>query len=329
MSECQIIPFDASDEHYQAIAALAAKIAFEELPDYEYPDPDDYRDFDQSFATIDAPLQRYLALVDNQIIGYAQFFGIPWGNEQDCYWLNLRVDQPYRKRGIGSKLWQQLQHDLQQLGAKLARVGTSEFDPDAHPFAQHRGFDEYLRTWEFVLDTSTINLADYQTAQQRSNEHGIQITTLEAERRHNPQALQQAYQLHSQISNEIPIPGLPNPNPGLDWFEQLIYHNELALPDAYYLAIHNGKYVGASFLQRAEFDHQQLHIGSTSVDPAYRGQGIALALKLATIEYAQQHGFSHMWTAVEANNPSMLAINRKLGFQQGATLIIYQQEFKH
>lgn len=329
MSECHIIPFTASDEHYQAIAQIAARIPFEQLPDYEYQDPDDYREFDQSFASIEAPLRRYLALVDGQIVGYAQLFGIPWGNEPNSYWLNLRVDQPYRQRGIGTQLWQQLKHDLQKLGAKLARIGTSEFDPAAHPFAQQCGFSEYLRTWEFVLETNSINLADYQAAQQRIADHGIHISTLETERQRNSHALAQAYGLHSQISNEIPIPGLPNPNPGLDWFEHLIYHNELALPEAYYLAIHNGTYVGASFVQRAEFNHAQLHIGSTSVDPAYRGQGIALALKLATIEYAQKHGFTHMWTAVEANNPSMLAINRKLGFTQGATLIIYQQEFSH
>ena len=63
----------------------------------------------------------------------------------------------------------------------------------------------------------------------------------------------------------------------------------------------------------------------TAIDPAYRGRGIALALKLKTIEYGRAHGYSHIRTAVESNNPSMLAINRKLGFEQREGLALLER----
>ena len=41
--------------------------------------------------------------------------------------------------------------------------------------------------------------------------------------------------------------------------------------------------------------------------------------------YAQQHGFHEIRTAVESNNPSMLAINAKLGFVQGPGLVLFEK----
>ena len=52
---------------------------------------------------------------------------------------------------------------------------------------------------------------------------------------------------------------------------------------------------------------------------------VAMALKLATIEYARAHGCHEIRTAVESNNPSMLAINRKFGFEQREGLTLFER----
>lgn len=62
-------------------------------------------------------------------------------------------------------------------------------------------------------------------------------------------------------------------------------------------------------MQRIDGEGDALAQKVTGVLPAYRGSGIALALKLATIAYAQERGYSRIWTGVESNNPSMLEIN--------------------
>ena len=46
---------------------------------------------------------------------------------------------------------------------------------------------------------------------------------------------------------------------------------------------------------------------------------------IAPIEYARAHGCHEIRTAVESNNPSMLAINRKFGFEQREGLTLFER----
>jgi GNAT superfamily N-acetyltransferase len=54
--------------------------------------------------------------------------------------------------------------------------------------------------------------------------------------------------------------------------------------------------------------------GDTAVDPAWRRQGIATALKLRGIQYARKHSIR----AIRTNTASagMLALNERLGFRR-------------
>jgi RimJ/RimL family protein N-acetyltransferase len=52
-----------------------------------------------------------------------------------------------------------------------------------------------------------------------------------------------------------------------------------------------------------------------SVLPSYRGRRIALALKFLAVRYARQHGATHLDTFNDSFNTSMLAVNRKMGYQ--------------
>jgi RimJ/RimL family protein N-acetyltransferase len=48
---------------------------------------------------------------------------------------------------------------------------------------------------------------------------------------------------------------------------------------------------------------------------AYRGRGLALAVKLASIAWAREHGVTSMQTNNDETNAPMLAINRRLGYR--------------
>jgi GNAT superfamily N-acetyltransferase len=53
----------------------------------------------------------------------------------------------------------------------------------------------------------------------------------------------------------------------------------------------------------------------TGVDRAYRGRGIARALKQRTIEWSRQNGVDFHYTGNDTENKRMLAINIQLGYQ--------------
>ena len=52
----------------------------------------------------------------------------------------------------------------------------------------------------------------------------------------------------------------------------------------------------------------------TGTRRAYRGRGLALAVKLASIRWAGANGITQMVTYNDATNAPMLAVNRRLGY---------------
>ena len=98
-----------------------------------------------------------------------------------------------------------------------------------------------------------------------------------------------------------------------------------ALPEAWFLARAGGRLVGLSTLERLPGAPDALDVGYTAVHPAYRGRGIALALKLQTVEYAAADGYREIRTANAAGNTRMLAINAALGFAPAPARLTFER----
>lgn len=74
-----------------------------------------------------------------------------------------------------------------------------------------------------------------------------------------------------------------------------------------------GEWVGLCELYREEAAGV-LHNGLTGVQTAWRGRGLALALKLCALHAARARGFARARTLNHTANAPMLAVNRRLGF---------------
>jgi GNAT superfamily N-acetyltransferase len=96
-------------------------------------------------------------------------------------------------------------------------------------------------------------------------------------------------------------------------FVETLRSNPKILPDAYFVAVHDGEYVGQSVLWANRAD-AGLDTGLTGVRRAYRRRGVALALKLRGIDYARRHGHPLIRTGNDSHNLPMLSINERLGF---------------
>ncbi|MDI6773518.1 MAG: GNAT family N-acetyltransferase, partial [bacterium] len=108
-------------------------------------------------------------------------------------------------------------------------------------------------------------------------------------------------------------PELPTPPTQEEFLAQEVRH-PWALLDAFFLAKRGNLYVGESVLKRSDGDPGLLRQQLTAVLPAHRGQGIAMALKVATIAYAQERGYRVIRTFNSSRNEVMLAINARFGF---------------
>ena len=89
---------------------------------------------------------------------------------------------------------------------------------------------------------------------------------------------------------------------------------------------HTGEYVAQSNLWKTDGDY--LHVGMTGTRRAYRRKGLALALKLRTMEFAKANGVKELRTGNESNNRAMLAINEAMGFVKQPIWMDFVKTFK-
>jgi ribosomal protein S18 acetylase RimI-like enzyme len=152
---------------------------------------------------------------------------------------------------------------------------------------------EQARDFELRLDVGSVDLQRFAGHTDRAASAGIAITTLAEELRRDPACLPGVFQAYCVLDVSAPRedPELPKPEPGtLGEFTTRLVEGRRALPDALFLAKFGELYVGLCMLMRSEGDPSLLYQELTGVLPAFQGLGIATALKLRTVDYAQRRG---------------------------------------
>jgi GNAT superfamily N-acetyltransferase len=180
-----------------------------------------------------------------------------------------------------------------------------------------------MRAWEYRFDPTGFDPAPFARYRERARAGGVVITTLASERDRDPGALRKAYDLHNAVDAEIPSTS-PFQAPPFERFVERNVTGPNVLLDAYFIAKIGDEYVGESTLRKPGTGAYLL-VNTTGVRQPYRGRGIAMALKLATIDYARTHECPQIRTWNEINNAGMLAINDRLGFVRTPAWITYER----
>ncbi len=239
------------------------------------------------------------------------------------YRANVFVEPLWQGRGVGSALFDHMQAALLAGRAEVIESFARETSAEIIAFLTNRGFRETLRTWELRLDLAGFDPAPYARYIDHVREAGVEIVTLRDEHARDPEALRRAHALREAVMADIPSPIPFTPVP----FEEFVHSNiesPRALPDAYFLARAAGAYIGVADLRRSLEGTHLMH-NITGVLPAYRGRGIAIALKLATIAYGRAGGYSEIRTWNEVRNTGMLVINERLGFVRQPAWITFEK----
>lgn len=220
--------------------------------------------------------------------------------------MRLYVAREHRRRGVGRALMDHALRFAVERGARSLRVAYME-EPDnpARPFLARRGFAELQRYRASHLDPRTFDPSPWQPLLERVRSQGVRILTY-AEVADTQKNRRRLYDLDTELHADIPVVETEplEPEPFESW------ENDFAKKDfnALFLAESDGDWVGMV---------TGLNWPFTGVKRAYRGRGIATALKISAIRLAQERGLEKIETENCSANAPMLTVNRNLGFAFG------------
>jgi len=207
-----------------------------------------------------------------------------------------RVLPGVRRRGVGTALLRALADHASALGHE--RAGANVDDRGSLAFAERFGFRETGRQVEQVRTVSPGEQAPRPPA-------GIELVSL-ADR---PDLFHRTYaELAVEALEDMPTP-LPMVVSAEDWEREW-----LPWPEASFVALSGGAIVGWARLVRDEDGAGRGEHALTAVRRDWRGQGLAKALKQATIAWAAAHGLRELYTWTQAGNEAMQALNRSLDY---------------
>ena len=259
-----------------------------------------------------ATFHRLVAADENgRVLGTGYAERMPW--LPDGRWEVYACSHPdSRGRGVATALLEAAERIAREGGATALDSWCRSEPANCLEWAQRRGFASTLLRTESVLDLSHWDGSRFAGHIDRVTSTGIRFVTIDG-----PEApdylVRGIYDLEWATGPDVPDwDEGTNVVPYEDWKPQWSkYSGERFVA----LALDGDKVVGESTLHYHRLANRSGYTGYTGVLREYRGRGIALALKLVCIERAVAEGLPRMRTNNDFENPAMLAVNNKLGYQ--------------
>ena len=156
-------------------------------------------------------------------------------------------------------------------------------------------------------------------------EQGIEIRSV-VELKTDPDRARKLYELGCAIAQDIPS-SEPSVRDSFEEFQK-VWQRSIRVQDAWSVALGQGEYVGMTEFWSNQTDPGLSQIGVTGVLRPHRRRGIAIALKLRGIEFAQERGIRELRTWNASDNAGILEANRRLGFVRRPAYIAYVKEVR-
>jgi RimJ/RimL family protein N-acetyltransferase len=216
----------------------------------------------------------------------------------------IRVLPESRRGGVGSALLAALsQHALGGGRTKLwGRIRDD--DAESLSFAEHRGFREVGRERDVMLDVTKL------PAVAPEPPAGIRLVSF-AERH---DLLAAVYAVDNEVSPDVPGHEEHAQQTYEHWARQNV-EGPGAMLEACFAALEGDQVVGYAALRRYGEGSPEAENLLTAVRRAWRGRGIATALKRAQIEAARAAGVERIFTTNDETNVAMRGVNARLGYE--------------
>jgi GNAT superfamily N-acetyltransferase len=216
-----------------------------------------------------------------------------------------------RRRGLGDALWNGASAHARTLGKDELRCESRLGDEDAGAFLTHRGFSERGRETEVELDLDGVEPATVDPPP------GVELVL----RSESPNVVDGMY----LVAREA-VPDIPGEEgrvePSFEEWRAMDLDRPDRPADLCVVALAGDQVVGYGILG-VENDELVSH-GLTGVLRAWRGRGIAGAIKRQQIQVAKQRGFHRLATENELRNAPIRHLNAELGYRETTGAIFWR-----
>jgi GNAT superfamily N-acetyltransferase len=241
-----------------------------------------------------------LARVGDESVGCAYTGSFPGTEAEPFMYADVSVLAERRRQGIGTALLREVGRHAGDLGKRGLTVEAKEDDPASLAWLERRGFEavERQKALELVLadvEPVTPLPPDGVAILQRAPEHepGMYAVGVEAGK---------------------DIPGLDaDHEPSFEQWRSFEIDRPSRRPELAFVALAGGEVIGFASIDVFGESDTGWH-GLTAVSRAWRGRGIATALKRSQIEAARRLGLRRLMTESEERNEPMRRLNAKLGY---------------
>ncbi|MFD1738905.1 GNAT family N-acetyltransferase [Bacillus salitolerans] len=249
-----------------------------------------------------------LALVNrgsNMVIGYS----LLWEQVTSplIHRLEIQLHPDYKIVELLNMLYQSTTQGLSEIDSKAIQTRLLESQTYELEYFIKQGFLEDHRMEKVYLDLQDKSLNIHEHAQPN-----ISITTLAKEKRVDGHYNEKLKELNERTWFDFPREALLPPMPPNDnWL-----HYENNIEEAFFIAKDGNQFIGYSHLCTFSDTSKKLLQGNTAVLGEFRGKGVATALKIEGIQYAQANGYEGIFTSHRNTNIPMNTVNEKLGWKR-------------
>jgi GNAT superfamily N-acetyltransferase len=253
----------------------------------------------------------FLARIDREPAGSGVGAIGPYRPDQVTAIVAVLPEQ--RRGGIGTALYEAISawaatHKLDKL---VVRVPDDE--PESLAFATKRGFHQVTHEKGLVLELAEIEPPAVELPD------GVEIVTW-AE---HPGIERGLYEVALEAYPDIPGQEDDAIEPFEDWLEHEM-RGSGDRPEATFIALAADEVVGFSKFSLTAAQPKSAFHDLTAVKRAWRGRGLAGALKATQIRWAKEHGYEQLRTRNEERNEPIRRLNARLGYRPTAGLIFLE-----
>ena len=208
-----------------------------------------------------------------------------------------------RSAGVGIAILDALEGWAGEQGATELEGAVQEDDERSLAWAAGRGYTEVGRNSRLVLDLTTVEAPD------PAPPPGVEIVVW-ADR---PELTPGLYEVACEAMPDIP--GEEHDDAGTleEWLSRDM-QGASDDPHAVFVALVEGEVAGYAKLSLLPENADRAFHDLTGVRRAYRGRGIAAALKRTQIAWAKAHGYTSLQTMNEVRNEPIRRLNERYGY---------------